>query len=66
MKTNCIVKAIKSTIVLSCSYSCVVVRSRAHFLVGGGGDIYMPTAAKQSHLKIASVAICEILFDFLS
>ena len=47
---------------------CLVVRSGsgAQFLVGGGGDIYTTTAAKQSHLKIASVAICEILFSFLS
>ena len=36
MKTNFIDKTIKSTIVLSCAMSCVVVRSRAQFLVGNG------------------------------
>ena len=46
---------------------CVVVRSRVKscaVLVGGGGDIYTTTAARQSHNKKASVAICEILFLF--
>ena len=50
MKTNFIDNTIKSTIVLSCALSCVVVRSRAQFLAGGGGDI----CGENCRIKIAS------------
>ena len=35
----------------------LVVRSRAQFLVGGGGDVCGKTAAHRSHLKIATAAM---------